>query len=95
MASLSDRLRAEGMQKGMHEGVEGMLRKQIQLKFGPIPSWADQLIAAATDEQLDVWGGAEALGWTLQPPQEPGCGMMSAFTVGGGHADRADGIYDY
>lgn len=37
MASLSDRLRAEGMEKGMHEGVEGTLRKQIQLKFGPIP----------------------------------------------------------
>ncbi|MFC4260087.1 hypothetical protein ACFOZ5_13770 [Marinobacter lacisalsi] len=59
MASLSDRLRAEGveegMQKGMHEGVEGTLRKQIQLKFGPIPAWADERLKAATDEQLDRW----------------------------------------
>lgn len=55
MASLSDRLRAEGMEKGMHEGVEGTLRKLILLKFGQLPSWADQRIASATDKQLDVW----------------------------------------
>ena len=59
MASLSDRLRAEGMEKGMekglHDGVEGTLRKQIQLKFGALPSWADQRIARASDEQLDAW----------------------------------------
>ena len=63
MASLSDRLRAEGMEqgiergieKGLHKGVEGTLRKQIQLKFGPVPAWADERLTAATDEQLDHW----------------------------------------
>ncbi len=63
MASLSDRLRAEGMEKGMekgreegrHEGVEGTLRKLAQLKFGTLPAWADERIASATDQQLDVW----------------------------------------
>lgn len=55
MASLSDRLRAEGMEKGRQEGVEGILRKQIQLKFGSLPAWVDERLASATDEQLDVW----------------------------------------
>ena len=67
MANLSDRLRAEGMEKGMlkgmekglekglHEGMEGMLRKQVQLKFGPIPLWADERISTATNEQLEIW----------------------------------------
>ncbi|WP_339804121.1 hypothetical protein [uncultured Marinobacter sp.] len=63
MASLSDRLRAEGleqglekgMEQGMHQGVEGTLRKQILLKFGQVPVWADERLTKATDEQLDQW----------------------------------------
>ncbi|MCH8536959.1 MAG: hypothetical protein LAT66_04220, partial [Alkalimonas sp.] len=67
MATLSERLRAEGMEKGMqqgmqqgkqqgmHEGVEATLRKQIALKFGPIPKWADHQLASASDAQLDEW----------------------------------------
>jgi len=41
--------------KERHEGVEGMLRKQITLKFGELPEWADQRLVEATDEQLDEW----------------------------------------
>lgn len=59
MASLSERLRAEGMEKGMerglHQGVEGTLRKLIQLKFGHLPDWANDRLLQATDEQLDQW----------------------------------------
>lgn len=63
MVSLSDRLRAEGleqglekgMEQGMHQGVEGTLRKQILLKFGQVPVWADERLINATDEQLDQW----------------------------------------
>jgi hypothetical protein len=59
MASLSERLRAEGMEKGMerglHQGVEGTLRKLIQLKFGHLPEWANDRLLQATDEQLDQW----------------------------------------
>ena len=63
MATLSERLRAEGMEKGMHqgmqqgmhEGIESTLRKLIDLKFGPLPEWADQQVAAASDVQLDEW----------------------------------------
>ena len=55
MASLSERLRAEGMEKGQHVGVENMLKKQIRLKFGVLPAWAGECIAGATDEQLEMW----------------------------------------
>lgn len=41
--------------KAVHEGVEGTLRKQIALKFGELPDWADKHIASASDAQLDDW----------------------------------------
>ncbi|WP_412851494.1 hypothetical protein [Ectothiorhodospira shaposhnikovii] len=46
---------AQGLERGRHQGVEGTLRKQASLKFGEIPDWADERIAAATDAQLDDW----------------------------------------
>ncbi|WP_416137193.1 hypothetical protein ACM26W_11830 [Halomonas sp. HK25] len=45
----------QGMQQGRHEGVEGTLRKQIELKFGDLPAWADERLKQASDEQLDAW----------------------------------------
>ena len=47
--------RQEGRQEGRHEGVEGTLRKQIALKFGEMPDWADQRLTSASDAQLDEW----------------------------------------
>tara|TARA_R110001606_G_scaffold259369_1_gene407107 strand:- start:265 stop:1227 length:963 start_codon:yes stop_codon:yes gene_type:complete len=47
--------RQEGRQEGRHEGVEGTLRKQIALKFGEMPDWADRRLALASDAQLDEW----------------------------------------
>lgn len=32
-----------------------MLRKQIALKFGQLPEWADERIASASDAQLEDW----------------------------------------
>ena len=46
---------AQGLERGRHQGVEGTLRKQATLKFGELPAWADERIAAATDAQLDDW----------------------------------------
>ena len=58
MTGLVERMRTEsvqeGMQKGRHEGVEGTLRKLIELKFGALPEWADGRLAQASDEQLDT-----------------------------------------
>ena len=47
--------REEGLAEGRHEGMGGMLRKQIALKFGELPEWAEQHLALATDAQLDAW----------------------------------------
>ena len=47
--------RQEGEQKGQHQGIEGTLRKQITLKFGELPAWADERLTQASDAQLDVW----------------------------------------
>ncbi|AHK80078.1 hypothetical protein M911_14015 [Ectothiorhodospira haloalkaliphila] len=44
-----------GLERGRHQGVEGTLRKQLALKFGELPDWADERLAAATDAQLDDW----------------------------------------
>ena len=45
----------EARQEGQHQGIEGTLRKQIALKFGELPTWADERLAQASDAQLDVW----------------------------------------
>jgi hypothetical protein len=37
-----------------HQGVEGTLRKQIVLKFGGLPTWADVRLEQASDAQLDT-----------------------------------------
>jgi flagellar biosynthesis/type III secretory pathway protein FliH len=71
MATLSERLRAEGMQKGMQKGVEqgmqqgmeqGMqqgeaaaLKKLISLKFGELPHWAEEKIQSAGLPELEIW----------------------------------------
>ena len=45
----------EARQEGQHQGIEGTLRKQIALKFGELPAWADERLTQASDAQLDVW----------------------------------------
>jgi len=45
----------DAKREGRHEGVEGMLRKQIALKFGELPEWVDERIASASDARLDDW----------------------------------------
>jgi len=42
-------------QKCRQEGQEGTLRKLITLKFGELPTWADERLTQASDAQLDVW----------------------------------------
>ncbi|MFN2349898.1 MAG: Rpn family recombination-promoting nuclease/putative transposase [Thioalkalivibrio sp.] len=45
----------QGLEKGRHLGVADTLRKQIPLKFGELPDWADERLSQASDEQLDEW----------------------------------------
>jgi hypothetical protein len=55
MATLSERLRAEGMQKGMQQGEAAALKKLINLKFGELPHWAEEQIQSAGLPELEVW----------------------------------------
>lgn len=51
MATLSERLRAEGMQ----QGEAAALKKLISLKFGELPRWAEAQIQSAGVPELEVW----------------------------------------
>ncbi|MDR9468668.1 Rpn family recombination-promoting nuclease/putative transposase [Marinospirillum sp.] len=42
-------------QEGRQEGQSLALKKLIQLKFGELPDWAEQKIAQADSEQIDLW----------------------------------------
>ena len=50
---------SEGQQRGKAEGEqcgrERLLRKQLQLKFGPLPPWAEAKLAAADSDTLELW----------------------------------------
>ncbi len=46
---------ARGEAKGKVEGKAGTLRRQLTRRFGPLPAWALQRVAAAPEAQLDAW----------------------------------------
>ena len=43
----------EGRQEGRQEGELAILRRQIERRFGSLPSWAEQRLAGASTEQLE------------------------------------------
>jgi len=45
--------REEGREEGRQEGELKILRQQIEKRFGPLPSWAEQRLIAASSEQLE------------------------------------------
>ncbi|MCG5526481.1 hypothetical protein LRB11_16380, partial [Ectothiorhodospira haloalkaliphila] len=46
----------EAKREGRHAGFEGLLRTQLAFKFGELPSWVDERLSSASDDQLGVWG---------------------------------------
>jgi predicted transposase YdaD len=50
--------RLEGRQEGCQEEAQKILRKQISLKFGDLPTWAQQRLEQATPDQLEDWSAA-------------------------------------
>jgi hypothetical protein len=38
------------------QGEARLLRRLIESRFGALPAWADQLLAAAREEKLIGWG---------------------------------------
>jgi len=47
--------KAEGEAKGKAEGKAEVIQRLLARRFGPLPCWAEQRIAAAPAEQLDAW----------------------------------------
>jgi hypothetical protein len=62
-AMLAQYIREKGFQEGLVKGelkekLEGkcsLLGRQLTRRFGPIPAWAKEQLASATDAQLDSW----------------------------------------
>jgi len=48
--------RQEGEQKGRQEGEAAILRRLLERRFGALPDWARDRIAAADTAALEEWG---------------------------------------
>jgi len=46
----------EGRQEGQIEGERALVRRQLARRFGVLPAWAEQHIAAADTTALEQWG---------------------------------------
>lgn len=58
LSSLDDlwnRGEQKGRAEGRAEGRGGLLREQLQLKFGDLPAWVEKRLHDATDEQIGVF----------------------------------------
>ena len=45
----------KGEQKGMQKGFAQLVTLQLQLRFGPVPEWAQERLNTASAEQLTQW----------------------------------------
>ncbi|MBK7006117.1 MAG: Rpn family recombination-promoting nuclease/putative transposase [Burkholderiales bacterium] len=50
--------RQEGRQEGEQKGFARAVTLQLQLRFGPVPEWAQERLSSASEEQLTHWLGA-------------------------------------
>ena len=48
--------RQEGHQEGQIEGERALIRQQLTRRFGVLPAWVEQHIAAADTTTLEQWG---------------------------------------
>ena len=55
-ASLKGELRGE--LKGELKGISKIVALQLKLRFGPIPDWAQERLANASEDQLTQWASA-------------------------------------
>jgi len=56
----------QGMQRGMQQGLAKAVALQLQLRFGPVPQWAQERLASASEEQLIAWTAAILTATSLQ-----------------------------
>lgn len=48
--------RQEGRQEGQIEGERALVHRLLERRFGALPAWAEQHIAAADVATLEQWG---------------------------------------
>jgi flagellar biosynthesis/type III secretory pathway protein FliH len=48
----------EGLQQGLQQGESRLLRKQLERRFGALPTWASDKLNSATEQDLEAWGEA-------------------------------------
>ena len=48
----------EGVQQGVQQGFARAVALQLQLRFGPVPEWAQERLGTASEEQLIQWLGS-------------------------------------
>lgn len=57
---------AKGMQQSMQQGLAKAVTLQLQLRFGPVPPWAQDRLASAGEDQLIEWAAAVLTASSLQ-----------------------------
>jgi len=66
----------QGLQQGLQQGEARVLRRLLIRRFGPLPPWADERLALASEAELEGWTDrvldARSLEEVLGP--EPGRG---------------------
>ena len=55
----------QGLQQGLQQGESRLLRKQLERRFGALPSWALDKLNSATEQDLESWGEAVLTAPTL------------------------------
>ncbi|TDV97975.1 uncharacterized protein DUF4351 [Halomonas alkaliantarctica] len=58
LENLVKKERLEGRQEGRQEEAQRILLKQLGLKFGELPVWAEQRLEQAMPAQLEEWSAA-------------------------------------
>ncbi|MEI6414674.1 MAG: DUF4351 domain-containing protein, partial [Pseudomonadota bacterium] len=56
----------KGRQEGLLEGEANLLRKQMERRFGALPTWAKDRLAQANQGDLETWGEAILTAPTLE-----------------------------
>ena len=45
----------QGERKGRHLGEVNLLRRQVERRFGPLPSWVAERLEQASEAELEHW----------------------------------------
>jgi hypothetical protein len=48
----------QGLQQGLQQGESRLLKKQLERRFGDLPTWASDKLNSAAEQDLESWGEA-------------------------------------